>query len=308
MHLLNVYKTVNRTIGFMCKLQSVLPRINLVTIYKAFVRSRLDYGDILYDQVFNNSFHDRLESIQYNACLAIKGATRGTSREKLDQELDLEHWHRKLCFFQKVIKHLQYFSHLIPVRHSSHASRNAHSISILSVKHSFFKNCFFPSTISEWNKLHPPIRNCGSLSIFRKNILHFTRPASNSIYNCHNPKGVKLITRLRLGLSHLTEHKFKHNFQDSINPLCICGHNIESITHYFLHCPLFVNKKSSFFSTLSILDCSLLDNVDSTLTQTLLFVNTSFLRMFKIRRIDISFFHCVLCLQLLLLFFHKQLA
>ena len=74
----------------MCKLQSVLPRINLVTIYKAFVRSRLDYGDILYDQVFNNSFHDRLESIQYNACLAITGAIRGTSREKLYQELGLE--------------------------------------------------------------------------------------------------------------------------------------------------------------------------------------------------------------------------
>ena len=84
-HLLNVFKTVNRTIGLMRKLQSVLPRITLVTIYKAFVRPHLDYGDILYDQAFNNSFHDRLESIQYNACLAIKGAISGTSREKLYQ-------------------------------------------------------------------------------------------------------------------------------------------------------------------------------------------------------------------------------
>ena len=215
-HLLNVFKTVNRTIGLIRKLQNVLPRITLVTIYKAFVRPHLDYGDILYDQAFNNSFHDRLESIQYNACLAITGAIRGTSREKLYQELGLEplrlrRWYRKLCLFYKVFKneHPQYLFHLIPVRHSSHTSRNVLSISFLSVKHSFFKNSFFPSTISEWNKLDPAIRNSESLSIFRKNILHFIRPAPNSIYNCHNPKGVKLITRLRLGLSHLREHKFQ---------------------------------------------------------------------------------------------------
>ena len=89
-HLLNVFKTANRTIDLMRKLQSVLPRTDLVTIYKAFVTPHLNYGDILYDQAFNNSFHDRLESIQYNACLAITGAIKGTTREKLYQKLGLE--------------------------------------------------------------------------------------------------------------------------------------------------------------------------------------------------------------------------
>ena len=81
-HLVNVFKTVNRTIGLIRKLQNVLPRISLDTIYKAFFRPHLDYGDILYDQAFNNSFHDRLESIQDNACLAITGAI---PREELYQ-------------------------------------------------------------------------------------------------------------------------------------------------------------------------------------------------------------------------------
>ena len=94
--------------------------------------------------------------------------------------------------------------------------------------------------------------------LFRKNIPHFIRPPPNSIYNCHNSKGVKLITRLRLGLSHLREHKFN---------LCNCGHDIESATHFLFHCPSFVNERSTFFSTLSSLDCNLLDNADSTLTQ-----------------------------------------
>ena len=92
--------------------------------------------------------------------------------------------------------------------------------------------------------------------------------------NCHNPKGVKLITLQRLGLSLLREHTFKHNFQDSINPFCNCGHDIESTIHFFLHCLL--NERSTFFSTLSSLDCNLLYNTNCNLTQTLRFGNTSF--------------------------------
>ena len=53
--------------------------------------SNLNYGDILCDQTFNDSFHDRLESIHNNACIAITGTIEGTSKEKLYQELCLEH-------------------------------------------------------------------------------------------------------------------------------------------------------------------------------------------------------------------------
>ena len=79
-HLLIVFKKVIKTIGLLRKLQNLLPRTTLITIYKAFFGPHLDYGDILYDQEFNSSFHDRLESVQYNACLAITGAIRCTSK------------------------------------------------------------------------------------------------------------------------------------------------------------------------------------------------------------------------------------
>ena len=42
---------------------------------------------MLYHQAFSNSLHDSLESIQYNAFLTKTGAIRGSSREKLYQEL-----------------------------------------------------------------------------------------------------------------------------------------------------------------------------------------------------------------------------
>ena len=74
---------VNKTIWLLCKLQNILPREPLLTIYRSFVRPHLD-------QHYNNSFHQKLESVQYNAALAITGAIRGSSREKLYQELGLE--------------------------------------------------------------------------------------------------------------------------------------------------------------------------------------------------------------------------
>ena len=59
-------------------------------IYKAFIRLQLDYGEVVFDQSFNNSFHQRIESIQYNVALAITGAIRGTFNKKLYQELSFE--------------------------------------------------------------------------------------------------------------------------------------------------------------------------------------------------------------------------
>ena len=61
-----------------------------MTIYKAFLRSLIDCGDIIYDQPQNESFCEKLESVQYKATLAITGAIQGTSCDKIYQELGLE--------------------------------------------------------------------------------------------------------------------------------------------------------------------------------------------------------------------------
>ena len=106
----NILNKVNKTIGLLLKLQNILPREPLLTIYKSFVRPHLDYSDAIYDQHYNNSFHQKLESIQYNAALAITGAIRGFSSEKVYQELGLEslkqrRWFRKLFYFFKITKY-----------------------------------------------------------------------------------------------------------------------------------------------------------------------------------------------------------
>ena len=89
-HLKSITNKLNKSIGPLHKLLMILPRQSLVIKNKSFIRSHLDYSDIIFDQAFNKSFHDNLESIQYNALLVITGAIRGTSREKLYQELGFE--------------------------------------------------------------------------------------------------------------------------------------------------------------------------------------------------------------------------
>ena len=67
------------------------------------------------------SFHQKLEYIQHNACLVITGAIRGTSKENLYENIDLESlqvrlWNRKLGMFYKIYKSKgpQYLFKLMP--------------------------------------------------------------------------------------------------------------------------------------------------------------------------------------------------
>ena len=128
-------------------------------------------------------FHQKLECIQYIACLAITGAIRGTSREKFYQELGLESLqlrrsHRKLEMFYKIFKSKspQYLFKLIPEKTSSYVTRNADNIPLFNTKHNVYKNSFFPSSIIEWSNLDPNLPNSENFGIFKNNILTFIRP------------------------------------------------------------------------------------------------------------------------------------
>ena len=76
---------------------------------------------------------------------------------------------------------------------------------------------------------------------------------------------------LRLGLSHLREHKFKNGFQATLNLLCSCGNDVESTECFLLHCPQIVNERRFLLSTLGNFNCSLLENTSKVLRKTLPF-------------------------------------
>ena len=87
-------------------------------------------------------------------------------------------------------------------------------------------------------KLTDEIRSIESSKQFKKTILDFIRPKEDSVYTTHDISGLKLLTRLRLNFSHLNEHKFRHNFKDTINPMCSSGFEPETADHYLLRCKL----------------------------------------------------------------------
>ena len=82
-HLQNIQTKVNKSTVLLRKLQTILPRQKLLTIYKVFIRPHINHGDTKYDQAYNDYFHQKLKSIQHNVTLAITGTIRGTSSEKL---------------------------------------------------------------------------------------------------------------------------------------------------------------------------------------------------------------------------------
>ena len=71
----------NKGIGIIHKLNNILPRSALWTIYRSFIMSLLDYGDVIYDQPENELFSSKTEPVQYNVSLVITGAVKGTSKK-----------------------------------------------------------------------------------------------------------------------------------------------------------------------------------------------------------------------------------
>ena len=145
-----------KIIGTIKRLNSILPRSSLLTIYKSFVRPHLDYGDVIYDQPNNQTLCDRIESVQYDAALAITGAIRGTSKIKLYNEIGLEslkdrRWMRRLSFFYKFFSNHSpsYLFNSLPSRTVS--QRYPNCFNSLRCRTVLFQSSFFPYSLNGRN-------------------------------------------------------------------------------------------------------------------------------------------------------------
>ena len=90
-HVNDRVRQTNQRVSLLRKLQLILPRASLLTIYKLFIRHLLDYAGVIYDQPSNASFSKKLESVKHTVVLAITRAIKGSPRKKLYQELELEY-------------------------------------------------------------------------------------------------------------------------------------------------------------------------------------------------------------------------
>ena len=153
-------------------------------------------------------------------------------------------------------------------------TRNNQNVPEIFCRTQFYSGSFLPNVISEWNKLDLRVQSSESFSKFRSIFLKSFRSTPNSIFSVRDRLGLKLLTLLRLGLSHLREHKFSHNFKDTINPLCPCSLETESISHFFLCCHLFDQIRTNLKTELCEINDSILNISEDSLTKLLLYGNT----------------------------------
>ena len=250
-----------RGIGMIRYLSKYVSRNVLDQIYKLYVRPHLDYGDIIYhryDPEMQSHFTQALEQTQYSAALAVTGAWRGTSRQRLYNELGWEslydrRWYRRLCHFFVLKKQRspQYLATEIPnERQLTYNLRNPRVYDQNIGRTNRFANTYFQNIFMEWNKLDNEVKYSVSIAQFKNKLLSTIRPVGNSIYNVHDIIGARYLTKLRLQFSALNEHKFRYNF-DCLSPVCICGTAREDNEHFLLHCPLYDIMRCDLLGQLS---------------------------------------------------------
>ena len=151
-----------------------------------------------------------------------------------------------------------------------------------------FSDSFFPTAVKEFNKLDYEITHRMSFQSFRSSLLKTIRPIPNSLFDACEPHGVKLLTRLRVGLSHLREHKFRHGFTDTIDPFCPCNMETESVSHFFLRCLFYTNERLNLIDELLLIVPSILHFNENYLIELLLYGKKNYSNEINTQIINLS--------------------
>ena len=142
---------------------------------------------------------------------------------------------RKLCIFYETIdtKFPNYLYNTLKTREYPPDSRFS-NMKLLRPIHCSkpYKQSFFPSTILDWNNLEKDIKEANSKQIFKNRLLNKIRPKKSSYFGIRDNDKVRYLTMLRVGLSPLREHKFRHGFLDTSDPLCIVCKKKEDTEHF----------------------------------------------------------------------------
>ena len=113
-----------------------------------------------------------------------------------------------------------------------------------------YMNSFFPNGVASWNIIKH-FETMPSISKLKEHMLSLFRPNIKSMLNIYDPIGLRNIFQLRLRLSPSRSHKWRHNFIDTTNNICICTQGIGNIDHFLFSCHLFITQRTSLITTVS---------------------------------------------------------
>ena len=254
-------------VGILKHLSKFLPVKTLDQMYKALVRSHLDYYDIIYHIPFHqnqaplgitlHSLMEKVERIQNQAALAVSGAWRGSSRSKLYEELGwetLSDMCRRILHIHKIFNHKtpSYLNDKLPPKCSALFSGNTrNTFREMICKSNRYMNSFFPDAIASWNNFIKHFDDVLSFDILKKHINTFFRPTTKSIFGIHDPVDLRYLFELRVRLSPLRSHKFRHNFTDTPFEICRCNQGIEDTNHFLFLCPNYATPRATLAASIT---------------------------------------------------------
>ena len=277
-HINEAIKKANKGVGVIKFMSKYAPRKSLEQIFKSYVRSQIEYGDVIFHKLplDNNpiSFDisdsmQKVESVQYQAALAVSGAWKGTSKTKIYAELGWEslsqrRWFRRMCLFYKILNNSTplYLKNCItfpePPRLSRYGRpitnlRNILPLCNIHTRTDKFRHSFSPSCVHSWNHiLDTKIRNSKNIDVFKTNIKSLFKPKKNELFGLLDKEGIRRLTQLRVDLNPLKYYKFMHNFQDTNDPMCLLNDGIENCEHFLLDCGLHVLHRTTLLNNVSL--------------------------------------------------------
>ena len=162
---------------------------------------------------------------------------------------------------------------MLPDNERAYSTRSSlrNTIKTFATWTSTFRATFFPYCIKEWNQLNYDIKIIESIKKILKTLIKIIRTKENSVFGVSDIYGIKLLTRLRLNFSHLNEHKFGHNFNETINPMRNCGAGTETTIHYLLRCRVYSVQRAELLDGVCKLEFTLQNSSEDHLLTVLLY-------------------------------------
>ena len=267
-HISSIVSGVSRMLDVLYKLAKDTDRESLETIYKTFIRSKLEYACIIWDDCTEQDAN-LLENCQLKAARIVTGAKRGTSHQLLYNEvgwtsLKSRREYFKLCFMQKVVHKIAptYLVKLLPNTVNSNVHyelRNSENIEQFTFRTEKFRKSLFPDCVRKWNALDSNLQCEPSVSLFKNKIA--INEKCPKIYYLGARKINIIHSQLRMKCSNLNAHLYNLHVIDS--PKCSCSYRVEDENHFFLECPLYFTQRLVLRNIVS--------NISNFNVQTLLF-------------------------------------
>lgn len=263
-HIENICIKAHKRLDILNSLSFKLSRRTLDILYKAYVRSILEYADILFCNTTQDNL-DKLDKVHKRAGKIVSGAIRGTSSETIYHELsweslDTRREKRKLLLYSDIMHNRAppYLQEHIPQTvqertHGRYNLRTNRNLSQPAARTETFKKSYFPTMVTTWNNSDPTLTSIPSRTTLR-NTLDHDIPKHNPYFNFGRRKFNIVMARMRMECSDLNSHLFHYHVIPS--PECRCG-GLETTTHYLLDCPLFTVHRTELSNKLRLLNINL---------------------------------------------------